>query len=91
MLQPALRSVVLAWTRHRTFGNWSHMADDLTSCASHGGAAYAGSPGGYDAHMTTTPAEPVQDPDQQPIIQPDEPSQPDTTPGTGDPDLDPQR
>ena len=41
--------------------------------------------------MTTTPAEPVQDPDQQPIIQPDEPAEPDTTPGTGNPDLDPQR
>lgn len=36
--------------------------------------------------MTTTPAEPVQDPDQQPIIQPDEPATPDTgddEPGTG--------
>ncbi len=39
--------------------------------------------------MTTTPAEPVQDPDQQPIIQPDEPAEPDT--GTGNPDIDPQR
>lgn len=48
-------------------------------------------PAGYVGCMTTTPAEPVQDPDQQPIIQPDEPAGPDTTPGTGDPDLDPQR
>lgn len=39
--------------------------------------------------MTTTPAEPVQDPDQQPIIQPDESGEPDT--GTGNPDIDPQR
>lgn len=55
-------------------------------------AGYDVGPGGYDTRMTTTPAEPVQDPDQQPIIQPDEPASPDTdAPGTGNPDLDPQR
>lgn len=39
--------------------------------------------------MTTTPAEPVQDPDLQPIIQPDEPGTPDAQPGDS-PEPEPQ-